>query len=235
MKEVIAIRHLAFEHLGTLAPVLSGRGYRIRYLEAGVDDLAALDPLKPALLVVLGGPIGAREADRYPFLSKELRLIERRLEAQRPILGVCLGAQLMALALGSRVYAGTAKEIGWAPVRLTAAGRVSCLEPLSACDFQVLHWHGDTFDLPTGARHLASTEITENQAFALEDYGLGLQFHLEIEAAEIERWLVGHAHEISAVEGADPRAIRMDTRRFGPPLEANAVSCFQHWLARARL
>ena len=86
MKEVIAIRHLAFEHLGTLAPVLSSRGYRIRYVEAGVDDLAALDPLKPALLVVLGGPIGAREADRYPFLSKELRLIERRLEAQRPIL-----------------------------------------------------------------------------------------------------------------------------------------------------
>ncbi len=235
MKEVIAIRHIAFEHLGILAPVLSGRGYRIRYLEAGIDDFSGLDPLKPALLVVLGGPIGARDADQYPFLSKELRLIERRLEAERPILGICLGAQLMASALGSRVYTGKEKEIGWSPVRLTPAGRVSCLEPLSACDYQVLHWHGDTFDLPEGTRRLASTRLTENQAFALGEYGLGLQFHLEVEAAEIERWLVGHAHEIAAVEGIDPRGIRADTERFGPALAPSAVSCFQHWLSQARL
>jgi len=235
MKEVIAIRHLAFENLGTLAPVLSGRGYRVRYLDAGVDDLAGIDPVKPALLVVLGGPIGARQVDQYPFLSKELRLVERRLEAERPILGICLGAQLMALALGSRVYPGETKEIGWGPIRLTAAGRVSCLEPLSACNYQVLHWHGDTFDLPAGARRLASTEVTENQAFALGEYALGLQFHLEVEAAEIERWLVGHAHEIAALEGADPRGIRGDTGRFGPALASSAVSCFQHWLARSRL
>ena len=235
MKEIIAIRHVAFEHLGILAPVLSGRGYRIRYLEAGVDDLAAVDPLKPDLLVILGGPIGAREADQYPFLSKELRLVERRLEAERPILGICLGAQLMAMSLGSSVYNGKAKEIGWAPVRLTPEGRVSCLEPLSGCDYRVLHWHGDTFDLPEGARRLASTHLTENQAFALGEYALGLQFHLEVQAAEIERWLVGHAHEIAAAGGVDPRGIRADTQRFGPALASSAVSCFQRWLSRARL
>ncbi len=235
MKEVIAIRHVAFEHLGILAPVLSGRGYRVRYLEAGVDDLAGLDLVKPALLVILGGPIGAREADQYPFLAKELRLIERRLEAKRPILGICLGAQLMAMSLGSRVYTGKAKEVGWLPIQLTPAGKLSCLEPLKTCDYRVLHWHGDTFDLPSGARCLASSELTENQAFALGEYGLGLQFHLEVQAAEIERWLVGHAHEIAAVEGVEPRGIRADTQRFGPALASSAVSCFQHWLSQARL
>lgn len=235
MHDILAIRHVGFEHLGTLAPLLTDRGYRIRYLDAGVVDLSALAAEAPALLVVLGAPIGAYEEDRYPFLLDELRLIEARLASGRPLLGICLGAQLLARALGRRVYPGRAKEIGWAPLELTPAGRDSCLAGLAACDYRVLHWHGDTFDLPTGARRLASTAITENQAFDLGERVLGLQFHLEIDPGEIERWLIGHAHEIAATPDTDPNRIRADTRRHGGALGAAATGCFRDWLTRAGL
>lgn len=230
MGEVVAIRHVAFEHLGTLAPLLSGRGFRIRYLDVGMTDLSVLDPLQAELLVILGGPIGAYEEGLYPWVIDELRLIERRLEAQRPLLGICLGAQLIARALGSRVYPGRAKEIGWSPLHLSAAGERSCLTDLAGCGYQVLHWHGDTFDLPSQAQRLASTELTENQAFAFGDRVLGLQFHLEVDAGEIERWLIGHAHEIAALSGVTPLDLRADSARYGPSLTTSAATCMSRWL-----
>jgi GMP synthase (glutamine-hydrolysing) len=235
MQEVLAVRHVGFEHLGTLAPLLSGRGFRIRYLDAGVGDLTTVDPEAPALLAILGGPIGAYEEDQYPFLLDELRLIERRLAAQRPLIGICLGAQLMARALGSRVFPGRAKEVGWAPLTLTPEGRGSCLADLEGCGHQVLHWHGDTFDLPEGTRRLASTPIAENQAFALGDKALGLQFHLEVDPSEVERWLIGHALEIALTEGVSPTSIRADTARHGPALAAAATGCMTRWLQQANL
>ncbi len=148
-----AIRHVAFEDLGSFAPVLEAAGYTVRYLEAA-DGLASPAVAEEAdLLVVLGGPIGAYEDDAYPFLADELRLLERRLAAGRPLLGICLGAQLIARALGASVYPGAVKEIGWSPVRLTDAGESSCLRHLGR-GISVLHWHGDTFDLPAGATRL---------------------------------------------------------------------------------
>jgi GMP synthase (glutamine-hydrolysing) len=235
MKQVIAVRHVAFEHLGTLAPLLGGRGFRIRYLDAGVADLAAVDPGEADLLVVLGGPIGANEDDRYPYLRDELDLLERRLAAGRPTLGICLGAQLMARALGGRVYPGRAKEIGWAPVRLNPAGERSPLRELASCDYRVLHWHGDTFDPPPGADCLASTPVTPNQAFSLGPKILALQFHLELDPAEIERWLIGHAHEIGVTPGATPAGLRAATARHGAALARAAAACMQTWLERANL
>ena len=163
--EVLAIRHVDFEHLGTFEAALARRGYAVRYVDAATDDIAALDALAPRLLVVLGGPIGAYEEALYPFLLGELRLIERRLAAGMPILGICLGCQLIARALGARVYPGKAKEIGWSPIALTEAGRASPLAHLAGCDHRVLHWHGDTFDLPDGVELLASTKLTAHQAF----------------------------------------------------------------------
>ena len=131
MKHVLAIRHVAFEGLGTLEGVFDEAGYRVEYIEAPTGDLKGLDIDVPDVVVVLGGPIGAYEEGKYPFLRSELALIERRLKAGRALLGICLGAQLIARVGGARVYAGSQKEIGWGEVTLTEAGSQSVLEPLS--------------------------------------------------------------------------------------------------------
>ena len=229
MPSAVAIRHVAFEDLGSFAALLERRGWTISYRDATVDDLTAPALAAADLLVVLGGPIGAYDDEPYPFLLDELRLIEQRLAAGRPVLGICLGSQLMARALGARVYPGTGKEIGWTPLALTAAGRASCLAALGAAA-PVLHWHGDTFDLPKGAVLLASTERYRHQAFAWERHGLALQCHIEGEALGLERWYVGHATEIAATPGLAVPALRAAARRWAPLLAPRAAQCLAAWL-----
>jgi len=231
----LAIRHVAFEDLGSFARVLRARGFRVAYRDAGRHDIGALDALAPDLVVVLGGPIGAYEENVYPFLRDELRLIERRLAAKRPVLGICLGAQLMARALGARVHPGRAKEIGWSALTLTPEGARSPLGFLAPEKTKVLHWHGDTFELPKGATRLAATDPCANQAFALGRRALALQFHAEVSAKIIETWLIGHAHEIGATPGVTVEQLRADTARFAPALAAQGPRCFAAWLDGAGL
>jgi GMP synthase (glutamine-hydrolysing) len=232
---VLAIRHLAFEDLGSFETVLRARGFRIGYREAGLDDLGAIDPLAPDLLVVLGGPVGAYEEKIYPFIRDELRILERRLGAKRATLGICLGAQLMARALGVKVYPGPGKEIGWAPIALTAEGLRSPLKHLAPDKCSVLHWHGDTFDLPSGAVRLAATEIFTNQAFALGKHALALQFHAEVTAPNIERWFIGHCHEIAGSPNVTVEDLRAQTARHGPALQVQGPKCLAAWLDAAGL
>jgi GMP synthase (glutamine-hydrolysing) len=129
-RRAVAIRHVPFEDLGVLAALLRRRGYDVAYRDAAVDDLTARDLAAAELVVVLGGPIGVYQAEAYPFIRDELRLLERRLARGRSTLGICLGSQLMARALGARVFAGPVKELGFAPIRLTAPGRASALAAL---------------------------------------------------------------------------------------------------------
>lgn len=227
-KNLVAIRHVPFEDLDSFAAPLAARGYSISYREAPVDDLAAPELAVADLLVVLGGPIGAYEDALYPFLSPELALIERRLRNARPVLGICLGAQLMARATGARVYPGK-KELGWSGVTLTDAGRHSPLRFIDAAT-KVLHWHGDTFDLPAGAALLASTERTPHQAFALSRHGLALQFHLEASAPGLERWYVGHALELATTAGVSLLALRADAAQYAPRLAPQALVALNEWL-----
>jgi len=227
---VAAIRHVAFEDLGVFGPVLEARGHDTRLFDAGIDDLNAPALTDSDLLIVLGGPIGAYEEDRYPFLADETRLVERFLAAGRPLIGVCLGAQIIARALGSRVYPGARPEIGFAPIRLTTEGEASPLAPFGEPGARALHWHGDTFDLPEGATRLASTDTTPNQAFAIGRRVLALQFHVEARVADLERWLIGHALEIARVSGTTPNALRADAARLGTGIERRGVSCLNAWL-----
>ena len=221
---VVALRHVGFEDLGTFEDVLIERGFELRYIDACIDPLHPVDVLAPALFCVLGGPIGAYEEAIYPRVLAEIDLVKRRLDAKRPTLGICLGAQMMARALGARVYPGPVKEIGWKPLALTETGRTSPLAALGD-DAPMLHWHGDTFDLPAGVRHLASTPEVPNQAFAADDFALALQFHPELRANLIERWLVGHACEL-AVNRIDINALRMDSGRYGESLAARGRTMF---------
>lgn len=234
MKSAIALRHVAFEDMGSFATVLAKRGIALRYLEAGVDDLSRFDPCDPDLLVVLGGPIGAYDEASYPFILDELRLLEVRLKAERPTLGVCLGAQMMARALGARVYPGPAKEIGWTPLQLTEAGRDSPLAHLDGALTSMLHWHGDTFDLPAGATLLASTDVCRHQAFSWGRNALAFQCHPEAQTTQMERWLVGHACELTAT-GLSVPELRADCARLAPTLETQGARCFADWLDRVGL
>lgn len=230
-KIALAIRHVHFETLGTFEPVLADAGYALRYFDVGRDDFAECDFDEPDLLVVLGGPIGVYEADIYPFLSSELDLLRTRLSAGRSTLGICLGGQLLAAALGAKVKPTGIKEIGFAPVTLTEAGRESPLRHLAGVP--VLHWHGDTFEIPRDARHLASSTLCKNQAFAVGDKILAVQFHPEADTpGNLEPWLIGHAAELSAAK-IDPRTIRADAEQFGVELRNAGRRMFAEWLERA--
>ncbi len=233
MKNAIAIRHVAFEELGSLAEALHQQGYTVTYIEAGSGPLDEIEPLGPDLVVVLGGPIGAYDEQDYPFLMDELRLLEHRLAADLPTLGICLGAQLMARVLGAKVYPGPDKEIGWSPIELSDAGQQSPLSYLAPEYTAVLHWHGDTFALPMGSTHLASSSKYRNQAFAWGKCGLALQFHPEVTARGLERWFIGHACEIGATPGISIAQLREDTARYIERLEVQARQFWQAWLENA--
>lgn len=233
-RTAVVIRHVEFEHLGLFEDVLREHGLSVEYVDAPLRNLRNLDMANPALVAVLGGPISANDAAQYPFLRDELALIEQRLRAGRPLLGVCLGAQMIALCAGGAVMPRRTRELGWAPVTLTDAGKDSALGGLSS-DLPVLHWHGENFDLPSGATNLAATEGTPHQAFAMGDAVLGLQFHLEVKGGEIERWLVGHGAEIAATPGVDPTWLRDQTAEYAPHLAPVARAIFADWLGRAEI
>jgi GMP synthase (glutamine-hydrolysing) len=226
-KTCLAVRHVAFEDLGLLEPLVAERGYAIRYLDAGVDALDDETLTTPDLVVVLGGPIGVYETDTYPFISTEVAAIAARLRAGGPMLGICLGAQMMAAALGARVARGPVKEIGWAPLALTPAGKASVLAPLAATP--VLHWHGDNCELPAGCERLASTQHCPVQAFARVPSQLALQFHLETRPEQVERWLVGHTVELGQ-SGIDPRAVRAQAQQHGAATAAVGRTVLANWL-----
>jgi GMP synthase (glutamine-hydrolysing) len=228
MKSAVAIRHVGFEDLGAFAPALRAAGYQVHYWDIGEQELWTLEPVKTDLLIVLGGPIGAYEDDVYPFLAEEIAILEQRLAANRPTLGVCLGAQLIACAAGARVFPSGVKEIGFAPIRLTEAGRSSCLAPFAE-EPVTLHWHGDTFDLPAGAARLAATDLCQNQAFAMGPNIIGFQFHPEASAKGFEKWLVGHEAELAAAKIDVPR-LRADAQTYGPELERKAQAVLSAWL-----
>ena len=232
-RRAVVIRHVAFEDLGSFAGPLARLGYRIEYLDAGLDDLSRIDATGADLLVVLGGPINACDDRQYPFVADEVRVLERRLGADRPTLGICLGSQLMARALGARVYGAGTKEVGWGPLSLTAAGGASALRHLAPHETPVLHWHGDTFDLPRGAVHLASTDVCENQAFGWGARGLALQFHPEATGRGLERWFIGHTLEIETTPGISVAALRAATAAAAPRLERQGPAFFDEWLAQA--
>ncbi len=223
---VIAVRHLQFEDLGLLEGLLVGRGHTVSYLDAWDDDLDSARSVD--LVVVLGGPIGVYQEPEYPFLQSERELVQWRLEHELPTLGICLGAQLMASAMGAAVTPGAERELGYGPVQLTTAGLTSPLAKLQGV--RVLHWHGDCCQLPVGAELLASTRACPVQAFAIGDFALALQFHAETDRGGIEPWLVGHSFEISSSRVSTVAELRRGADLWAGPLADAGTAMFGKWL-----
>jgi GMP synthase (glutamine-hydrolysing) len=226
-KSCIAVRHVAFEDLGLLGPLVAARGYEVRYHDAGVERFDADALTAPDLVIVLGGPIGVYETETYPFIADEIAAVAARIHSNKPILGICLGAQMMAAALGARVAPGPVKEIGYGPLTLTEAGKRSVLAPLGGAT--VLHWHGDNCELPVDCECLASTPHCLVQAFARTPSQLALQFHLEMEPARFETWLIGHTIELGEA-GIDPRLVREQARTLGPAVRDVGSKVLAGWL-----
>ena len=227
-KTARVIRHIHFEDLGIFEPVLAEAGYAVRYHDLDGEPFSAIDPLAPDLLIVLGGPVGVYEDDLHPYLAEEGAILAKRLAAQRPTFGICLGAQQIAKALGAHVGPMGHKEIGYGPLTLSEAGQASPLRHLEG--IPVLHWHGDAFQIPAGAENLASTPLCATQAFSLGRHVLALQFHPEVDVSGgIERWLTGHTAELAGA-GIDPRALRLRASQVGPELREGGRNMFVEWL-----
>lgn len=167
------LQHVPFEDIGCMRSWLQGRGAEIGYTRFFEDSpLPELDAVD--LLIVMGGPMSVNDEAEWPWLADEKRFVRQAVESGKPVLGICLGAQLIASALGAKVYPGQHKEIGWLPIR----GIPDPVFPFPA-EAQVFHWHGETFDLPPGAVRLAESAACANQAFRIGEQVMGLQFHLE--------------------------------------------------------
>ncbi|MFK8031437.1 MAG: gamma-glutamyl-gamma-aminobutyrate hydrolase family protein [Gammaproteobacteria bacterium] len=237
-RKILVFQHVPFEPLGTLDPQLRNAGFRIRYVNFARDPHQ-----RPSLegysgLVILGGPMNADDVENYPNLATEVELIKEALQRGMQILGICLGSQLLAKALGGRVLVGKTKEIGWYPVTPTTAGRV---DPLMSCfeESEVLfQWHGDHVELPYGAKWLAESTICPVQAYAYGGTAYGFQFHLEVDEPLIERWLTVpcNVDELASVaDYIDPMDIRHHIRTHLPRMQDLSHDVFGRWIEQFSL
>ena len=235
MSRILVFQHVAAEPLGTLDPLIRRRGHRIRFVNFERTPLAEPVVDRYRGLVVLGGPMNVEDQAQRPHLRTELRAIERALSLGRPVLGICLGAQLLAHVLGAPVRRHTQTEIGWYRLQTTAHGEHDPLLSTLAPDSPVFQWHSRTFALPDGAQQLARTDSCEQQAFRYGEHAWGFQFHLEMDRPLIARWL-GTPHyrdELQAAgldHGAD--AIMRHTERHIDDMQARADVVFNGFLDR---
>jgi GMP synthase (glutamine-hydrolysing) len=230
MTKVYALQHVATEPLGTIAEALHARGIDVEYVRVYAGEAVPASLADAAGLVVMGGPMGVYEQKKLPFLRDEIRLIERALGAEKPVLGVCLGSQLLATALGATVRQGERKEIGWLAVSLTEDGRRDRLFETVAPSFTAYHWHGDVFDLPRGAVRLASSEQTAHQAFRFGAQAYGLLFHLEATPQIVTDMVKAFAGELAEEQvNGDEIISRMSDHL--PVLKEAGATVFDGWAA----
>lgn len=228
IERALVIQHVAMEGPGRIADLCREREIAVEIREIFAGHTIPTSVEANEMLIVMGGSMGVgdRGDPNYAFLAAEIALIERALADERPVLGICLGAQLLAQAAGARVYpnfrrddAGgeiRVREVGWGPVTLLGRDREPALAGMDSEQI-VLHWHGDTFDLPTGAVLLASTAACAHQAFRIGSRAFGLQFHVESNADMARRWAAEDQEFVRAARGADGTAMVVaETDRFAP-------------------
>jgi GMP synthase (glutamine-hydrolysing) len=226
-KRALIVRHTPFEGAAGFRLPIEQAGYRFERINVSDAGFTSLDWLDPELVVVMGGPMGVYERDAFPWIDGEVTGIATRIAAGLPTLGVCLGSQMIAAALGAKVFPGPVKEVGFAPVTLIGMGETSSLRHLAGVP--LLHWHGDTFELPAGAERLAETPNYANQAFRIGDTVLALQFHPEMgEDPRFAEWLQDVDYISEA--GTTPDALDAEHTRLGSAAVAAGRAMLTEWL-----
>lgn len=233
--KILVFQHVPYEPLGTLDPLLKDSGFRIRYVNFGrdPDQRPSLD--KYAAVIVLGGPMNADQIDSYPNLVTEVDVIREAVDRDMSVLGICLGAQLLAKALGGSVVRNARREIGWYDVDLTGAGVQDPVLSAFARRQRVFQWHEDGIELPDDAVHLASSSNSRVQAFRHGEHAYGLQFHLEVDASLVDRWLSVEENRplLEDERGRiDPAAIQAETRDSIDSLQRLSRDTFSRWIDR---
>ncbi len=229
MKTALIIRHTPYEGIAGFRLPVEQAGYAVDRIDVTDPAFPHIDFDEPDLVVLMGGPMGVYETDEHPWIACEVVRLARRVMLDRPTLGVCLGAQMVAAAMGARVYPGPVKEVGFAPVSVNDNGLASPLRHI--VDVPVLHWHGDTFDLPPGVELLASSDKYAHQAFRRGDNILAMQCHPEMgEDPRFDAWLQGEAYIEEA--GTSVAALRAQHDAHGPTAVAAGRRLITDWLDR---
>jgi GMP synthase-like glutamine amidotransferase len=219
MSEVLVFQHDPFEDLGFFAEVLEKQGAEYRVVRLFHGEMPAEELENVSALIVLGGPMSVDEEESFPFLRWEKRIIRAAIDEAVPILGVCFGAQLIAAALGTQVFHGSVREIGWTPISITPHGQVDSLLGYLPENATVFQWHSDGFELPAGAIRLASSTHYSTQAFRVGKTIYGLQFHLEVTPRMIERWIDERSKDLALAPHVFPDKILADTHSYAPTLK----------------
>lgn len=233
--KILVFQHVPYEPLGTLDPLLKEAGFRIRYVNFGRAPEVRPQLERYEALIVLGGPMSSDQIDTYPNLLTEVDIIREALDRDMSILGICLGAQLLAKALGGSVARNARREIGWYDVELTAAGRNDPVLEAFAARQEVFQWHEDGISLPPDVDLLAGSEVSPVQAFRYGEHAYGFQFHLEASLPLIERWLTVPDHQATLSEEAgsiDAVEIRNRAEEAIGPLQLLSRETFGRWIDR---
>lgn len=219
---VYALMQVPYEGPGCIAAWAEGNGHALKTVRLYEGE--ALPPLSEVgLLAVMGGPMSVHDTAKHAFLAEERAFVAEAVSAGKPVLGICLGAQLMASAFGAKVYAHDRREIGWFPVRLTERGKGSPLLKKFPESHLAFHWHGDTFDLPEGADWLFENEATPHQGFSVGRRAVGLQFHFEVMPEDVRQMLAHGAAELESHAESELTQSPEHIASLNPYSECNAL------------
>ena len=231
--QALVIQHVNLEGPGLLTLLLEGAGWHldVRQMDEPRTRLPEEIDLYKAL-IILGGPMNVYEEEKYPYLSKLDFLIKQAIAAQKPVLGICLGGQLMAKALGARVRKNDVKEIGWYPVQLTSMGRQDAIFNGLPPEFMVFQWHEDTFELPVNATLLAQGNTCLNQTFVYGKNAYGFQFHLEVTPQMISTWVEAYADDLTEFSGKEAlRRFLTESLSYQTKLNEIGTRVFTNWVS----